>query len=126
MTDRDMNKSRNKFLNNIVPKKVTDFFDEYLKFSRDDVTEMLQTLVKNRQFKFENRECVESTMEMNSRSKERFSECSNNSDNSTYYSHDRHITKSNDLKIFINLIVRWLPGEASIRSKAPSNLPIHF
>jgi len=125
-TNQTMNKTPNKFLNNIVLTKIADFFDEYIKFSRHEVTEMIQTLDKNRKFKFENRECVESTLEMNSRSKEPLSECLNESVNNTYYSPDKHTAKPNFLNIFLNLIVRWLPGEANIRSKAPSNLPIHF
>lgn len=121
-----MNKSRNKSLNKIVLTKENDFFDENIKFSLNEVTEKNQTLVKNRKFEFKNRECVESPLDMSNRSKELHFDCLNEPVNSTYYSPDRQLAKPNYLNIFRNLVVRWLPGEANIRSKAPSNLPIHF
>jgi len=122
-----MNRSSHKFLNNIVLTKVTDFFDENIKYTREDLTEMVQSVLKNRRYRFENRECVENALESYSRSKEPFSECLNDSVNKTYEIPEEPLQKSNlFLRLITTLIVKQRPGEETIRSLTPSNLPIRF
>lgn len=121
-----MNSNRRKFLNNIALTKVTDFFDENIKYSREEIMEMIQTILKNRQVTFENRECVESALESYSHSKESFSECLNDSVNRAYDSFEKKNSKQGFFKTLTNLIIQRHPVEERIRLKAPSNLPIYF
>jgi predicted nucleic-acid-binding protein len=122
-----MNSRSQKFLNNIVLTKITDFFDENIKYSRDDISEMIHYILKNREFTFENRETVEIALDLYKNSKEPFSDCLNESVNRKYSTRKKPKQKSNSLMQWATgLFFKHQPSEAQIRSIAPSNLPIHF
>jgi predicted nucleic-acid-binding protein len=122
-----MNRQSKKFLNNIVLTKITDFFDENIKYSRDEISEMIRYILDSREFTFENRETVASALEMYIHSKEPFSDCLNKSVNNNYSNRKKPQQKPNAFVQWASgLIYKHQPSEARIRSIAPSNLPIHL
>jgi predicted nucleic-acid-binding protein len=74
-----------KFINNIVLAEAANFFDQNIKYTRDDLAEMLHSLKENRQYRFENRECIERALTLYQDSKLTFSECLKQTVNREYY-----------------------------------------
>lgn len=126
ITNHAMYKNRCKFLNNVVLTKVTDFFYENIKYSRNQITMMMQSVLKTRCLNFENRGFLERAVDSCRQSNGTLSECIHGSVNKAYDSTERHVHKMNYTELLTNLRLQPQPGEAKIRSLAPSNLPIQF